>query len=137
MPRLSELLANSASLTIEFPGADVRVTYRPGIYTRELEASLNGLEELPNDEACDRCDEILSALIADWDLTDEDEQPIPLKRGMIADKVPTVFLYVFVRKLIEAIAGEVVAGRRQTTEPTPLPLNRVERRAQARRNTRE
>lgn len=136
MPKLSELLADSARLTIEFPGADVHVTYRPGVYTRELEASLTGLEELPNEEARDRCDELLSALIADWDLTDEDEQPIPLKRGMIADKVPTVFLYVFVRKLIQAIAGEVVAGRREMTEPTPLPLNRAERRAQVRRNTR-
>lgn len=134
MPRLSELLGDRSEVVVSFPGADVHITYRPSVYTRQFEAELAQLDpSTPDEEARDKCDAMLSALIADWDLTDEDDEPIAPKRGEISAKVPVMFLVLFVNKLVQAIAGEAVAGRRTmtTTQPTPLPTNRVERRAAA------
>lgn len=146
MPRLSELLGDSASAVIDFPGASIHVTYRPSVYTREFESQLSQIDQsTPDDEARDRCDDLLSRLIVDWDLTDEDDEPILPKRGEIAAKVPVMFLVLCINRLVTALAGEATSGRKNpgmttgTTTTTntntaqPTPMNRAERRAAARK----
>lgn len=139
MPRLSELLGDESEIVVSFPAADVHITYRPSVYTRTFEAQLNSLDTIETDEeARDKCDDLLSQLIVSWDLTDEEDEPIRPKRGEIAEKVPAMFLLLFVRRLVDTIAGEVASGRKmtaatktsqQTAQPTPMPLNRAERRS--------
>lgn len=148
MPKLSALLSDRAEATVAFSGASVAVVYRPSLYTRELEAKLERIQELGlrvnagedvsaemvgSEEFLTRdwYDQTLSDFLVGWDLTDEDDEPIALTPDALNAKVPSPILIAFVMKLVQAVSGEAAAGRKQTqtAQPTPLPQNRAERRA--------
>jgi hypothetical protein len=151
MPKLSQLLGDEVPATLEFPASDVKVIYRPSVYTREFEAQLERIGELakaveaaqadPDAEPVviseqdqialsrDFYDQALCDLLVSWDLTDDDETLIPLTPADINAKVPTVLLIMFVLKLVQAIQGEAAGGRRMTETPP----NRATRRAKQKR----
>ncbi len=151
---LSALLGDKAETTVSFPGGDVQVTYRPSVYTREFEATVDRIAELA--ARVDRGEDIsaddlalvggrdfyerkLCEFVASWSLT-VGGKPLPVTPEALNEHMTTAVLVVFFFRLVQAVQGEAGAGRKptqtlaQTVPNPPIPLNRAARRAQARSN---
>lgn len=104
MPKLTAIVPTNRWISIDFDETPLRVSYRPASVTPRLQKAVA--------EARDRQDidagllDPLCRLIASWDLTDDDEQPLPITPDAIAD-VPASILFA----VLDAIGADMAPNR--------------------------
>ena len=118
MPTLSNILGNSASVTIPFSGGDsLTIGYKPEGITQEtlirLQKFTGGTEKLP--EQFKEMNEVLISLLVSWDLLEDDAItviPITVERFLT---LPLVILTT----VIEAIAEDMSPNSQAVQAPKP------------------
>ncbi len=80
--RISQAVAEEKPLAVDFKGATLNVVYRPLTYTvREMDA-------LGESKDTERIIKTMLRLLVSWDLTDENDTPVPIETEPLRD-VPT------------------------------------------------
>lgn len=102
MPELSEIIQDSVETDIDLRGVTVHVTYKPSIFTPQLEAKMAEAEVGKQGAALA---EMLSEFVVDWDLT-SDGQPLPCTVETMMS-LPIPLLGDFARLLGEEMTEEI------------------------------
>src|SRR5882762_9737623 len=102
---LSDVAAQRALVTIDFPTGDLNIHYLPGVLTREMIARMDKFSK--DKEAVtaelDSAIALLIEMVAEWDLMEDDGvTPIALNKDRLAT-VSSIMLTL----VIEAIQGDV------------------------------
>jgi hypothetical protein len=126
MPKVSSYAQRTRNLTVEFEDGDddpLRLTYYPRAITPKMERAFQDLQ------ASGQADQViydsLHALIASWDLTDDDGQEIPRTKDALQDLPSSVLLRVF-EKISEDIRP---LAQRSSTSPNGSAPKATEDRA--------
>jgi hypothetical protein len=104
MPKISALLAERRTIEIDIAGEPLAVTLSPRGYTPRVEAKLKAAEGSP--WLSDGVVDLLSSILVDWDMTDDDGKPFPPTRENL-EALPTVLLLA------------VMAGIKAGSRPNP------------------
>lgn len=103
--KLSTLTTQRKALSVPCDGGVLMVGYNPSAYTPRLEAQLRNGTEGPADLAA-----LLVAVLKDWDLTDEEEQPVPITLDSLLG-LPITLL----AQIAEVVTGDLVPNSPKTT----------------------
>ena len=87
--RLSDLAKDRRTVTVTVNGGTVSVTYRPGGITPQSEDALREL--IAEQRAGASLVAMLSGILVEWDLQDDEGQPYPMDAESLR-RLPTVFL---------------------------------------------
>ncbi len=90
--RLSTILAPTLTVPVEVYGESLSVTWRPAALTPALEARVGDVADQPASAQTAVLVEVLSRLLAGWDLTEDDGSPVPTSVERLRD-LPTAFLW--------------------------------------------
>lgn len=114
MPRLSTVTRDTVTLSVPLGGGDaLSVEYRPSVLTPRLLRQLQAAELSAS--ISDGLLGPLSELLVSWDLTTDDDAPIPTTAEALADIPFTVLLHVMLA-IANSAASEV--------NPEPAPIRR-------------
>jgi hypothetical protein len=102
--RMSQATSKARTIPVAFEGGDLTVTYRPASYT------VRELDELQADSKNTKriVDSMLRTLVS-WDLTDDDDNAIPLEVEPLMD-VPTS-IFVEIMKAMQADQAPDAEGK--------------------------
>ena len=89
---VSELQKNVRTLTVDYDGETVTISYRPGVITPATSDEFNKQAAV----------EQLESLLVSWDLLDEKEKTLPVSKELL-DALPARFL----AHLMSAIMGDM------------------------------
>jgi hypothetical protein len=104
VPKLTDLVADRATVSVPFEGAALRVTYRPGAITPKVQASVFKAQRDQDLEA-GLC-RPLSGLLVRWDLTDDDGEPMATTPEALAELPAQLLL-----RVLEAITDDIAPNR--------------------------
>lgn len=78
MPRLSDLLKNQVTLVVPYRGVEITIQYKPESVNPDTQAKIQ--ERVDKGELQPRHSDaaFLAAVITSWDLTDDQDAPLPL-----------------------------------------------------------
>jgi len=115
MPRLSDLYLAEADLTLEVGDKQIQVRYRPGVYTEAYEARLMAASQASaSPTGIDDLNQLLCDVLVRADLTDDEDQPIPLTRAALAEKLPLPVSVAVSGALMKALrGGEALSAARK------------------------
>lgn len=104
--RLSQAVSPAEQITVPFVGAELHVKYRPMSYTPAELDKMQAEAAQTKGKVGDRLVDSMIRMIESWDLTDEDEVPIPIERDALREVPSNV--YMAIMKVInqEQQAGE-------------------------------
>ncbi|MGE3271207.1 MAG: hypothetical protein AB7P40_20825 [Chloroflexota bacterium] len=77
MPKLSELIADEAPLTVRFRGGDLQLVYRPRVVTPKWQHTIILAERQGDDDEAMLYGPLKDALLS-WDLEQDDGSPCPI-----------------------------------------------------------
>lgn len=100
MPKLTDLVADRATVAVPFDGASLKVTYRPGAITPKVQAAVFKAQR-EQDVNAGLC-QPLSKLLVRWDLTDDEGETVPTTAESLAD-LPAQLLM----RVLEAITDDM------------------------------
>lgn len=92
MPRLTDLVASSATVIVPFGGSSLLVVYRPDAITPRFQKAAQAAQAAGDLDAALLVP--ISTLIRSWDLTDDDGEPVGLDPNTLADVPAPVLLAV-------------------------------------------
>lgn len=98
--KLHELQAKTKETSFDYDGENVKITYRPGAFTAEVESRLQ--EALQNQLPAGGIAEELSHLVAKWDVLDEAGKPLPVTVSWLRQ-----FPVAFLNAIVEAIGRDM------------------------------
>lgn len=78
MPKLSDLLKNQVTLVVPYRGTEIAVTYKPESVTSDTYAEIQARVDKGEIESRHSDAAFLSATIISWDLTGDDDAPLPI-----------------------------------------------------------
>lgn len=113
--RVSQALSKSRQIAVEFEEDSLSVTYRPISYTLEevdriqADTTATGGTESERQARMNRVAEMISRLVVDWDLVDEDDVKISTKDLAALRKIP---FNVF-SEIIRAVRDDQQVGEAQ------------------------
>ena len=76
--KLSQAVAKERDLTVEFDGAVLNVKFRPLTYTVRQVSEMQAKAREGGDANVNQVVTTIKRMVVGWDLTDDDEVPIPL-----------------------------------------------------------
>ena len=121
MPKLQSIMKPMETLTVSFGTETLTVKYRPQYLTPEFEDKLKSLES--DKEATSAFVELFCGIVAGWDLTNDEEQPIPITPEALKS-VPYEILGNVMEKVQEAVVPN--SKTEQNSEGTsPLAVGSV------------
>ncbi len=88
--RLSQITTRTARARINIDGEDLTVTVQPYLMTPERERLMASADNA--DEQVDGLIQFFCEYVTEWDLTDDNEQPIPLKPDVVGETLPSSLL---------------------------------------------
>ena len=100
--RLSDLAAKTRTVTVDFEGTPIEVTYLPGRMTMATQQRLQKSTELPAGKANRELATILAELVAGWDVTDDNGAPLPVTEELVR-QLPLRFVTALTTELFEDI----------------------------------
>ena len=95
--RISELRKETRQVDIEWDGETVKVEYRPGAVTAQMQMAAASMANIGNDpqrvvESLGDYVQAMARLIATWDILDDDGQPLPVTPELV-EALPLPFVY--------------------------------------------
>lgn len=113
MPKLSSVTRATISLSVPLGGGEaISVVYRPSVLTPGLLKRLQGLQaHIESEQTASLPDELprlMATLLTSWDLTTDDEEPIPTTAEHLADIPLSILLHVMTA--VADSAAATVAG---------------------------
>lgn len=106
MPRLSNMFAAIGDITIGAGATTITGSYRPGVYTEAYEAKLLAASKAsPSITGIDDLNQLLCDVFVRWDLTDDNDEIIPLTREALAEALPLVASQAISQALMKALRG--------------------------------
>lgn len=124
MPKLSELMADEAPLTIPFELGELHVVYRPRVVTPEWQTAI-GKAEMGDDYEPMLYGPLKEALVS-WDLENSDGAPYPITSESMATiprHILTNLLVAVIRTArpnYQRLAGVSTAGSSEPSAPTKI-----------------
>lgn len=108
--KLSEISAETKPLTVPFESGDLKVRYRPNSFTANAADEINAAMADPQKQT-NGMFRMVAAIIAEWDLEDEDGKVVPLDDpAYLREHVPMgVFGRIFQTMNSDQNPGEVAA----------------------------
>jgi hypothetical protein len=110
---LSKMASNTAKVVIPVGEDEVNVTYYPQRVTEKLFGSLTVLSDEKNTDVMANAtalNDVLMTLVASWDVTYDDGQPIPITQEALPD-VPLTFRASVVNAIEEDMRGNAKAAK--------------------------
>jgi hypothetical protein len=85
--KLSQLASNEKTLTLNFEGTDLEITYKPGMFNKAFRAELDA-----NKDNEGSLYEAIEKTVIKWNIVDDNEKMIPIKRDVM-ENFPTKMLF--------------------------------------------
>lgn len=99
MPKLSAVITDQATVSVELGGEPVTVTYRPRAMTPELQERIGAAEGVAGIKAA--LYGPVAELLVSWDVTQDDGTPIDVKDEEALRSIPSQLLLAVLRGVLQ------------------------------------
>lgn len=107
--RLSELTAATRTIAVSYLTYTLNVTYRPGVMTPDEDDRIQAARE--TNTATDALIDLMSRLLAAWDVVDDDDKPLPVTPALLRS-MPSGLLLAIMAAVQADMVPNVMTGRR-------------------------
>jgi hypothetical protein len=102
--KLSQLVENRRTVTIPIGSGELTLAYTPAGVTPRMYAMAEAVQQQPENRGAEVTFlvKLLLDMVTDWDVTDDDDEPLPITEGTLMDMPVPILM-----KILDAIGADI------------------------------